>query len=65
LLGKGLELLNEGRLTVTGVTADDHQSELALEQRGLEFLVQIGRHVGGLANSSRPRVPALETWLWL
>src|SRR5690606_2424533 len=49
-LGKGLELLNEGRLTVTGVTADDDQAELALEQRGLELLIQIGRHVGGLAN---------------
>ena len=49
-LGKGLELLNEGRLTVTGVTADDDQAELALEQRGLELFIQIGRHVGGFAN---------------
>ena len=30
-LGKGLELLNEGRLAVTGVTADDDQAELTLE----------------------------------
>ena len=49
-LGKGLELLNERGLSVTGVTADDHQAEFALEQGRLELLIQIGRHVGGLAN---------------
>ena len=49
-LGNGLELLNEGRLTVTGVTADDNQAELALKQRELELLIQIGRHVDEAAN---------------
>ena len=49
-LGKGFELLNESGLSVTGVTADDHQTEFTLEQGGLKLLVQIGRHIGGLAN---------------
>ena len=64
-LSKGLKLLDERGLPVTRVTANDYQPKFTFKQCGLELLVQVGWHIGGLTNLIQARVPALETLLWL